>query len=46
MLPSTTAEVNTAELFPDRISDVFSDPAPIAGKVTLRPKSAARAGTE
>src|SRR5207249_1508634 len=36
-------EINAAELFPDRISDVFSDPAPKAGKVTLRPRSAARA---
>ena len=43
---SVDTEVNAAELFPHRISDVFSDPAPIAGKVTLRPKSAARAGTE
>ena len=37
---SVDTELNAAELFPDRISDVFSDPAPIAGKVTLRPKSA------
>ena len=37
--------INPAELFPDRISDVFSDPAPSSGKVTLRPKSAARAET-
>lgn len=36
-------ELNVATLFPDRISDVFSDPAPNSGKVTLRPKSAARA---
>jgi sporulation protein YlmC with PRC-barrel domain len=34
--------VNAADLFPERISDVFSDPAPSGGKVTLRPKSAAR----
>jgi len=40
---SVDTEVNAAELFPDRISDVFSDPAPNAGKVTLRPKSVARA---
>jgi len=40
---SVDTEVNAAELFPDRLSDVFSDPAPIAGKVTLRPKSVARA---
>ena len=36
-------EVNVASLFPDRISEVFSDPAPNSGKVTLRPKSVARA---
>jgi sporulation protein YlmC with PRC-barrel domain len=40
---SVDTEVNPAELFPNRISDVFSDPAPNAGKVTLRPKSVARA---
>lgn len=38
-----TREVNAAELFPHRISDVFSDPTPGAGKVTLRPASVARA---
>jgi sporulation protein YlmC with PRC-barrel domain len=37
------SEVNPAELFPERISEVFSDPAPKSGKVTLRPKSVARA---
>jgi sporulation protein YlmC with PRC-barrel domain len=36
-------EVNVANLFPNRISSVFSDPAPSSGKVTLRPASAARA---
>jgi hypothetical protein len=36
-------QINAAQLFPDRITDVFSDPAPSAGKVTLRPKSVARA---
>jgi hypothetical protein len=34
--------VDPAKLFPERISDVFSDPAPGAGKVTLRPNSVAR----
>ncbi len=36
-------ELNPASLFPERISSVFSDPAPNSGKVTLRPKSVARA---
>lgn len=36
-------EINAADLFPARISEVFSDPAPSSGKVTLRPKSVARA---
>jgi sporulation protein YlmC with PRC-barrel domain len=31
-----------ARLFPERIAGVFPDPAPGAGKVTLRPKSAVR----
>ncbi len=35
--------INAADLFPERISNVFSDPAPGAGKVTLRLKSVARA---
>ena len=35
-------DVDVARLFPERISSVFSDPAPGAGKVTLRPKRAAR----
>jgi sporulation protein YlmC with PRC-barrel domain len=38
-----TRELSAAELFPHRISDVFSDPAPGAGKVTLRPEPVARA---
>jgi hypothetical protein len=42
---STSREVSAAELFPRRISEVFSDPAPGAGKVTLRPESVARAET-
>ncbi|HZP64629.1 MAG TPA: PRC-barrel domain-containing protein [Terriglobales bacterium] len=40
---SADSELNAAELFPDRISDVFSDTAPNSGQVTLRPKSVARA---
>jgi hypothetical protein len=36
-------EVTAADLFPERISDVFTDPAPRPGKVTLRPNSVARA---
>jgi sporulation protein YlmC with PRC-barrel domain len=42
---SGISEINVAKLFPERISDVFSDPAPSSGKVTLRPKSAVRAET-
>jgi sporulation protein YlmC with PRC-barrel domain len=40
---SGNLELNAAGLFPDRISDVFSDTAPNSGQVTLRPKSVARA---
>ncbi len=40
---SNTYPINAADLFPERISDVFSDPAPNPGKVTLRSKSVARA---
>ena len=36
-------EPTAADLFPEPISDVSSDPAPRAGKITLRPKSVARA---
>jgi len=36
-------ELNAADLFPNRISPVFSDTAPNSGEVTLRPKSVARA---
>ena len=36
-------ELNVAELYPKRISEVFSDPAPSSGKVTLRPESVAHA---
>jgi sporulation protein YlmC with PRC-barrel domain len=32
----------SSQTLPERISDVFSDPAPGAGKVTLRPNSVAR----
>jgi hypothetical protein len=39
----TSPPLDVAKLFPERISEVFSDPAPGAGKVTLRPKTAARA---
>lgn len=35
--------VNVAKLFPDRLTPVFTDPAPGGGKVTLRPKSAVHA---
>jgi hypothetical protein len=40
---SAERQVNAADLFPRRISEVFSDPAPGSGKVTLRPTSVARA---
>src|SRR5581483_5758815 len=36
-------EISAAQLFPERMAPVFSDPAPSGGKVTLRPKSVARA---
>lgn len=45
IIDSGDRELNAAQLFPDRISPVFSDPEPSSGKVTLRPKSAARAET-
>ena len=35
--------ISAAELFPERISEVFSDPRPGAHKVTLRPRSVKRA---
>jgi sporulation protein YlmC with PRC-barrel domain len=35
--------MDVAKLFPERMTDVFTDTAPRAGKVTLRPKSAVRA---
>ena len=40
---SSNRELDAASLFPERISQVFSDPLPSSGKVTLRPKSVARA---
>ena len=40
---SDDRELNVANLFPERIAPVFSDTAPGSGKVTLRPKPAARA---
>jgi hypothetical protein len=40
--PESDLSVDPAKLFPERISDVFSDPALGAGKVTLRPKPVAR----
>jgi hypothetical protein len=39
---SGNRELDAARLFPERISSVFSDPAPGSGKVTLRPKSVVR----
>lgn len=35
--------ISAAELFPNRIADVFSDPTPGAHKVTLKPRSVIRA---
>ena len=40
---SSGSAVDAARLFPQRMTDVFSDPTPGGGKVTLRPKSVARA---
>src|SRR5258708_3191036 len=40
---SEERQVSAADLFPNRITEVFTDPAPGSGKVTLRPKSVARA---
>ena len=36
-------EPNVSDLFPDRMTPVFSDTAPGSGKVTLRPKAVTRA---
>jgi sporulation protein YlmC with PRC-barrel domain len=36
-------EPNVSDLFPDRMTPVFSDTSPGSGKVTLRPKAAIRA---
>jgi hypothetical protein len=40
---SNDRELDVARLFPERMAPVFSDTAPGSGKVTLRPKPAARA---
>jgi hypothetical protein len=40
---SSDLEINPAELFPERMTNVFSDPEPSGSKVTLRPRSVARA---
>jgi hypothetical protein len=40
---SRESGIPAAELFPDRISDVFSDTRPTPGEITLRPRSAERA---
>jgi hypothetical protein len=39
----TARRFSASELFPERIADKFGDPAPGGSKVTLRPKTAARA---
>jgi sporulation protein YlmC with PRC-barrel domain len=39
---SQNPPLNAAQLFPDRLTDTFPDPAPGAGKVTLRPRQVAR----
>ncbi|HEY4048460.1 MAG TPA: PRC-barrel domain-containing protein [Acidobacteriaceae bacterium] len=40
---SGSRKLNPAKLYPERITPVFSDPAPGSSKVMLRPKSVARA---
>lgn len=40
---SAGREINAAELFPERMTNVFSDPEPRSSKVTMTPKPAARA---
>jgi len=43
--PSSTGsgrQLNAANLFPERTTSVFPDPAPGSGKVTLRPRESAR----
>jgi hypothetical protein len=40
---SSDLEINPAELFPERMTKLFSDPEPSGSKVTLRPRSVARA---
>jgi hypothetical protein len=36
--PSLRREITAAELFPERLADKFSDPAPGSGKITMRPQ--------
>ncbi len=39
-------EINAADLFPERLTDKFSDPRPGAHKVTLRPQGTIRRAEE
>ena len=39
----SSSPLDVARLFPERMTGVFTDPAPGSGKVTLRPKAALRA---
>lgn len=39
----SSSPLDVARLFPERMTEVFTDPAPGSGKVTLRPKRALRA---
>jgi sporulation protein YlmC with PRC-barrel domain len=41
-----SAEINAADLFPERLTDKFSDPRPGAHKVTLRPQGTIRRAEE
>jgi sporulation protein YlmC with PRC-barrel domain len=43
MNESSKRKLNPARLFPERIAQAFSDPAPSSGKLRLRPKSVMRA---
>jgi hypothetical protein len=43
---SDRTEVNAADLFPERLTDKFSDPRPGAQKVTLRPQGTIRRAEE
>jgi PRC-barrel domain len=40
---SANHKLNPAKLYPERLTPVFTDPAPSSSKVTLHPKSVARA---